>query len=75
MAEEIKIALYLGMDERGQLRLEALRRMAAEAGYFWGGEPSPGRFIAAQIDEWLDFQAYKADEARQEAAKSQREAN
>jgi len=67
MPEEIKIALYLGMDDRGRGRLEALRRMAAEAGYFWGGEPSPGRFIAAQIDQWLDYQDHKADESQREA--------
>lgn len=66
MQDEIKIALYLGVGERGRCRLEALRRMAADAGYFWGDSPSPGRFIAAQIDDWLQYQDDKANEAQRE---------
>jgi len=65
MSEEIKIALYLGMDEKGRRRLAALQTMAAEVGYFWGEKPSPGRFVASQIDRWLEAQ--KTDETKLEA--------
>jgi len=67
MPEEIKIALYLGMDQKGRDRLAALQTMAADAGFFWGDKPSPGRFISAQIDKWLDYQDQKANEAKLEA--------
>lgn len=65
MSEEIKIALYLGMNEKGRHRLAALRTMAADAGHFWDNEPSPGRFIAAQIDRWLEDR--QTNEAKLEA--------
>jgi hypothetical protein len=67
MSDEIKIAVYLGTGNRGRKRLAALRAMAAEGGHYWDGDPSPGRLIAAQIDQWLAYQEEKASEAQREA--------
>jgi hypothetical protein len=46
--------IHLGTGEEGALREAAAREMAAEAGFTWGGEGSIGRWLVAQIDEWIE---------------------
>lgn len=45
------INIHLGKGEEGMRRLQALRRLAAEAGYVWNSEPSIGRWLSAVADE------------------------
>lgn len=42
--------IHLGKDAEGQRRKEALERLAAQAGHFWGGKPSVGRWLVALAD-------------------------
>lgn len=43
--------VHLGTGEIGVARRKALEAVAAEAGHFWGGKPSIGRWIVAVADE------------------------
>lgn len=45
--------VHLGKGEEGQRRRDALEAMAAEAGHFWGGKPSIGRWLVAMADKLL----------------------
>lgn len=45
------INIHLGKGEEGVRRLQALRCLAAEAGYLWNNEPSIGRWLSAVADE------------------------
>lgn len=45
------INIHLGKGEEGLRRLQALRWLAAEAGYLWNNEPSIGRWLSAIADE------------------------
>lgn len=46
--------IHLGTGEEGALRETAAREMAAEAGFTWAGEGSIGRWLVAQIDQWIE---------------------
>lgn len=43
--------IHLGRGEEGQRRKESLERLAAEAGHFWNGKPSVGRWLVALADQ------------------------
>jgi hypothetical protein len=45
------ISIHLGKGKEGVRRLQALRHLAAEAGYLWNNEPSIGRWLSAIADE------------------------
>lgn len=45
--------IHLGKGQEGQRRKEALESLAVEAGHFWGGQPSIGRWLVALADERL----------------------
>jgi hypothetical protein len=45
------INVHLGKGKEGVRRLQALRHLAAEAGYLWNNEPSIGRWLSAVADE------------------------
>lgn len=45
------INIHLGKGKEGVRRLQALRGLAAEAGYLWNNEPSIGRWLSAVADE------------------------
>ena len=47
------INVHLGKGMEGVRRLNALRMLASEAGYFWNNEPSIGRWLSAVADERL----------------------
>jgi len=51
MARYHTINVHLGKGAEGVRRLQALRRLAAEAGYVWNDEPSIGRWLSAVADE------------------------
>lgn len=44
------INIHLGKGKEGARRLQALRSLAAEAGYLWNNEPSVGRWLSAVAD-------------------------
>ena len=46
-----QVTPYLGKGEQGQMRLEALKRIAADAGFEYGGEPSVSRWSQHLVDE------------------------
>lgn len=43
--------VHLGTGPEGRRRRLALEKLAAEAGHFWGGKPSVGRWLVALADE------------------------
>lgn len=45
------INVHLGKGADGARRTYALKRLAAEAGHYWNGEPSIGRWLSALADE------------------------
>jgi len=45
--------IHLGQGAEGQRRKEALEKIAALAGYTWGGKPSIGRWLVALADKEL----------------------
>lgn len=45
--------IHLGKGEEGQRRRETLEKMAADAGHFWNGKPSIGRWLVALADREL----------------------
>jgi hypothetical protein len=51
MAKYHTISVHLGKGEEGVRRLQALRLLAAEAGFYWDDEPSIGRWLSAIADE------------------------
>jgi hypothetical protein len=51
------INIHLGDGNRGMRRKHALERLASEAGYEWGGNPSVGRWLCALADEKLKEEA------------------
>jgi hypothetical protein len=53
LAKYRTINVHLGKGQEGHRRLRALRRLAAEAGYYWNNEPSIGRWLSAVADEQI----------------------
>jgi DNA invertase Pin-like site-specific DNA recombinase len=51
------INIHLGDDNQGARRKRALERLAAEAGYEWGGNPSVGRWLVGLADQKLEEDA------------------
>ena len=47
------INIHLGKGIEGARRVQVLKALAAEAGYYWNGEPSIGRWLSAVADEKL----------------------
>ena len=47
------VNVHLGKGTDGARRLYALRSLAAQAGYYWNGEPSIGRWLSALADNHL----------------------
>lgn len=43
--------VHLGTGPEGRRRRQALENLAADAGHFWGGKPSIGRWLVALADE------------------------
>lgn len=47
------VNVHLGKGADGARRLYALRSLAGQAGYYWNGEPSIGRWLSALADSHL----------------------
>jgi len=45
------INIHLGKGVEGARRVQALKALAAGAGYYWNGEPSIGRWLSAVADK------------------------
>ena len=54
--------VHLGTGEQGRKRRAMLERMAAEAGYFWNGRPSIGRWLVAIADKKSNFTHTRQEE-------------
>lgn len=55
--------VHLGTGPEGRRRRQALEQLAAEAGHFWGGKPSIGRWLVAMADAQADEQREPSDNA------------
>jgi hypothetical protein len=53
VAKYYTISVHLGKGREGARRAHALKILAAEAGHYWNGEPSIGRWLSSVADEKL----------------------